>query len=155
MDVHIEFRNHTWHQESVLEALQNAGVGICNTEIPPLPQAFPLKAYATSNKGYVRYSGLNLKAWEAVAAGNFHGSPAERQRASQFRYDYLYSQEELKKRVRGQIRLLSKVDSMAVVFLNHVGAGAAFNALQNMRLLVESAFKIKAHGFHQGIRFRA
>jgi uncharacterized protein YecE (DUF72 family) len=137
LDVHVEFRNHTWHQESVLEALKNAGVGICNTDIPSLPQAFPLKAYATSRKGYLRYSGLNLAAWEATAEGAFHGSPAERQRANQSRYDYLYSREELKKRVRGQIQLLAKVDTMAVVFLNHVGAGAAVNALQNVHMLTE------------------
>jgi uncharacterized protein YecE (DUF72 family) len=45
IDVHIEFRHISWHAEPVLTALKNAGVGICNTEIPRLEHVFPLKAY--------------------------------------------------------------------------------------------------------------
>lgn len=138
LDVHIEFRNRTWHQESVLQSLKDAGVGICNTEIPALPHAFPLKAYATSGKGYVRYSGLNLAAWQAAEAGNGGSrgsSPSERQRAGNARYGYLYSQAELQERVRGQLLLLEKTGSVAVAFQNHVGARAALNAWQSIHLL--------------------
>ncbi len=138
LDVHIEFRNRTWHQESVLQSLKDAGVGICNTEIPALPQAFPLKAYATSGKGYVRYHGLNLAAWQAAEAGpgGRRGiSPSDRMRASQARYAYLYSQAELRERMRGLVQLLKKAGPVAVAFQNHVGAGAALNALQAIHLL--------------------
>ena len=55
VDVHIEFRHRSWHETGVLTALKNSGIGICNTEIPPVSHAFPLKAYATSDKGYIRY----------------------------------------------------------------------------------------------------
>jgi uncharacterized protein YecE (DUF72 family) len=143
LDVHIEFRNRTWHQEAVLQSLKDAGVGICNTEIPALPHAFPLKAYATTDKGYVRYSGLNLRAWTDWKAressegglGARRGSPSERLKAGSARHDYLYSRAQLEERISGQIQILRKAGSVAVAFMNHVGAGAALNAMQNIHLL--------------------
>lgn len=122
LNVHIEFRNRTWHQESVLQALKDAGVGICNTEIPAIGHAYPLKAYATSALGYVRYHGLNLPGWETL-------------KNTSARYDYNYSQLELKERVRSQIKLLQKTGTVAIVFNNHTRAQAALNAIENINLL--------------------
>ena len=51
IDVHIEFRHKSWHTKNTLQALKDAGVGICNTDLPPIPHAFPLHAYATTDKG--------------------------------------------------------------------------------------------------------
>jgi uncharacterized protein YecE (DUF72 family) len=154
LDAHVEFRNRTWHQEAVLQSLKDAGIGICNTEIPGLPYAFPLKTYATTNKAYVRYCGLNLAGWASEGASSRKGSlerdgvssrdaesardaksPTERLRARNARYDYRYSQAELEARVRGQLQMLEKAGKVAVVFKNHVGGNAALNALQNIRLL--------------------
>lgn len=139
LDVHIEFRNRTWHQESVLQSLKDAGVGICNTDIPALDCAFPLKTYATTDKAYVRYCGLNLAGWRASEGprpGGQGGSPVERLRARNARYDYRYSLAELEERVLGQILLLKKTGSVAAVFKNHLGANAALNAVQNIHLLL-------------------
>ncbi len=131
LDVHVEFRNRTWHQESVLQSLKDAGVGICNTDLPDLLHAFPLKAYATTGKAYVRYCGLNLAGW--LASGPEGGS--QRPQARNVRYDYLYSRAELEKRVRGQLLLLEKTGAVAAVFNNHVGGKAAINAVQAIHLL--------------------
>lgn len=133
-DVHVEFRNRTWHQEPVLRALQDAGIGICNTEIPKLPHAFPRRAYATSAKGYIRYCGLNASAW-SVDAGD---APRERLKAADARYDYLYSARELEERAREQLQLLRKTGSVAVVFKNHVRAQAPRNAIEAVGTLVRS-----------------
>jgi uncharacterized protein YecE (DUF72 family) len=148
LDVHIEFRNRTWHQEAVLQSLKDAGVGICNTDLPALPHAFPLKAYATTDKAYVRYCGLNPAGWappegaasdgagrDAEAAGR-GGSPVERLRARNARYDYRYSLAELEERARGQLMLLEKTGAVAAVFKNHVGAKAALNAVQDIHVLL-------------------
>ncbi|MDB5107020.1 MAG: hypothetical protein JWP91_4709 [Fibrobacteres bacterium] len=110
LDVHVEFRNRTWHQEAVLQSLKDAGVGICNTDRPDLPDAFPLKTYATTDKAYVRYGGR----------------------------DHRYSLAELEERVRGQILLLKKTGSVASVFSNHGGANAALNAVQDIHLLLRN-----------------
>jgi uncharacterized protein YecE (DUF72 family) len=140
VDVHVEFRNHTWHQESVLQALKDSGIGICNTEIPKLAHVFPLKSYVTSDKGYVRYSGLNLEAWEA-AEGSSGISPSERLQLSQERYNYLYSRKELEDRIRGQLKIIRKVSSTAIVFANHNEAKSIVNAIQNIDLLQPSQRK--------------
>ena len=134
LDVHVEFRNRTWHQEPVLQALKDAGIGICNTDLPPLPHMFPLRAYATTAKSYVRYCGRNLGAWKPHGheAG---GSPAERARSRNARYDYLYSPRELEELAQGLLAMRKKASSVAAVFENHVGAQAAYNALEQIRLL--------------------
>ncbi len=138
LDVHIEFRHRSWHQESVLQSLKDAGVGFCNTDLPDLPHAFPLKTYATTGKAYVRYCGRNLAAWRAAEElRNGGGAPVERLRALNARYDYLYSAAEMEERVAGQLLLLKKSWAVAAVFKNHVGAKAALNALQNIHLLRE------------------
>jgi uncharacterized protein YecE (DUF72 family) len=136
LDVHIEFRNRTWHQESVLQSLKDYGIGICNTEIPGLSAAFPLKTYATSKKGYTRYHGLNRNAWES-AEGGVNLSPTERQNIIQSRSDYLYSQKELEARLVGQVALKRKVDLTAIVFTNHIQAQAVLNAIQVISLLTD------------------
>ena len=137
LDVHIEFRNRTWHQEPVLQALKDAGIGICNTDLPPLPHVFPLRAYATTSKAYVRYCGRNLAVWrdEERWAG---ASPKARMAARNARYDYLYGPGELEELAQGQLRMLKKTGAVAAVFKNHVGAQAARNALDMIKILAGS-----------------
>lgn len=134
IDVHIEFRHISWHAEPVLTALKNAGVGICNTEIPRLEHVFPLKAYATTDKGYIRYSGLNREAWCPTEKP---ASPKERVAQRNARYDYEYSDEELLERVKGQLVLHTKTSLLAIVFNNHFQAKAVRNAIKNVRILDE------------------
>ena len=105
LDVHIEFRHNSWHNLYPLQALKDSGIGICNTEIPPVKYAFPLKAYATTEKGYVRYSGRNIQNW--VPKGKQKTSKA-RIEARNARYDYLYSEPEMEERGGGADRAESK-----------------------------------------------
>jgi uncharacterized protein YecE (DUF72 family) len=137
VDVHIEFRHISWHNEQVLTALKNSGVGICNTEIPPVKHAFPLKAYATTDKGYIRYSGRNLANWTVGQSGQKPLSARDRIAQRNGRYDYEYSDEELLERVKGQLVLHTKTTSMAVAYNNHFNAKAVRNAIKNMRLLLD------------------
>jgi uncharacterized protein YecE (DUF72 family) len=132
LDVHIEFRHISWHVASVLEALKNACVGICNTEIPPVKHAFPLKAYATTEAGYVRYSGRNASDWYQAGTPV---KPREKLAARNARYNYNYSEEEIKTRVAGQRTLFKKVTRVAVAYNNHYQAKAVANAITNIRLL--------------------
>ncbi len=136
VDVHIEFRHKSWHDEQVLTALKNSGIGICNTEIPPVPHAFPLKAYATTDKGYIRYSGLNLENWYP-RPGQKAITAKERIAQRNARYDYEYSDEELSQRVRGQLVLHTKTTKTGIAFNNHFRAKAIRNAIKNMKLLLD------------------
>jgi len=136
LDVHIEFRNISWHQLDILQELKDLNNGICNTEIPPIDQSiFPLKSYATSSKGYVRYSGRNIANWRQDAR-----KPKTRKEqilARNNRYDYRYSENELKARTTGQIALRQKTDCVAVAFNNHYEAAAVENAISNMKMIDE------------------
>ncbi|HEX7511507.1 MAG TPA: DUF72 domain-containing protein, partial [Chitinivibrionales bacterium] len=132
IDVHLELRHISWHDENVLQAMKNAGMGICNTEIPAIGHAFPLKAYATTDKGYIRYSGLNHGAWYPDTKPI---SAKEKLAARNARYDYEYSEEELKERMKGQLLLHKKTASVVIAFNNHFQAKAIRNAIKNIKAL--------------------
>ncbi len=134
VDIHIEFRHKSWHSEHVLRSMKDNGVGICNTEIPKVPHAFPLKAYATSDKGYIRYSGLNLDNWYPKQKAE---TAAERTVQRNSRYDYSYSDAEIKERMNGQLELMKKTGIVAVAFNNHYQIQAILNAVQNLKMLKE------------------
>lgn len=132
LDIHIEFRHRSWHSEQVLQALKDSNIGICNTEIPAVAHAFPLKAYATTPKGYVRYSGRNLADWYPKGPA---ATAKERTDQRNRRYDYLYTEEEVKERVDGQMKLAAKTGSLAVAYNNHYKISAILNAVFNLKWL--------------------
>jgi uncharacterized protein YecE (DUF72 family) len=132
IDVHIEFRHISWHDTHVLQSLKDNGIGICNVEIPPVKHAFPLKSYATTDKGYVRYSGRNLENWYPKNRGE---SPKDRLASRNARYDYLYTDAEMEERVKQQLMLTRKTVNVAVAFNNHYQTKAVQNAIQNIRML--------------------
>jgi|GEM_PF-443997 len=115
IDVHIEFRHISWEMAFVLNALKDNGIGICNTEIPETSQIFPLMAYATTDKGLMRYHGRN---------------PGPGRHS-----DYLYSEREIRQRISGQIGLSKKVSTLAIVYNNNPQAAALKNAVRNIQLL--------------------
>ncbi|MDD5674140.1 MAG: DUF72 domain-containing protein [Chitinivibrionales bacterium] len=132
IDVHIEFRHISWHNADVLQALKNSGVGICNTEIPAVEHAFPLKAYATSDKGYVRYSGRNVEAWYPKSKPT---TAKEKLAARNARYDYGYSEKELEEHTAGQLSLHKKCAAVAIAYNNHYQAKAVKNSIKNIEML--------------------
>ena len=141
IDVHIEFRHRSWHDESVLAALKNSGVGICNTEIPAIGHAFPLKAYATTEKGYIRYSGLNIDQWYPEKQPI---SAKEKLATRNARYNYEYSDEELLARAEGQLKLHKKTTCVAIAFNNHFQAKAIRNSIKNIKLLKQKLLEEEA-----------
>ena len=131
-DIHIEFRHRSWHEKDVLQALKDNGIGICNTEIPAVPHAFPLKAYTTTSKGYMRYSGKNLENWYPDKEQTTTRDQIESRNAC---YDYIYSPDEVSERVHGQIALRQKATGVAVAYNNHYNAQAVLNGIQNLKIL--------------------
>jgi uncharacterized protein YecE (DUF72 family) len=140
IDVHIEFRHRSWHDENVLTALKNSGVGICNTEIPAIGHAFPLKAYATTDKGYIRYSGLNSEHWYPDKKPI---SAKEKLATRNARYNYEYSDEELLARAEGQMKLHKKTTRVAIAFNNHFQAKAIRNSIKNIKLLKQKLLEMQ------------
>ncbi len=131
IDVHIEFRHKSWHTMGTLQALKDAGVGICNTDLPPLPHAFPLRAYATTDKGYLRYNGRNLANWYPAGVQT---TAKEKIAARNARYDYAYSPAEMADILKGQLELMAKTSAIAAAYNNHFRIKAVLNAIDNIRL---------------------
>ncbi|MGA2506114.1 MAG: DUF72 domain-containing protein [Chitinispirillaceae bacterium] len=134
LDVHIEFRHNSWHTRQTLQSLKDSGVGICNTDLPPIKHVFPLRDYATTDKGYLRYNGRNLANWYPPAK---QMTPKERFAARNARYDYLYSPAEMAELVKGQLNLSGKTSKLAIAFNNHYKIKAIINAIMNAKMLKE------------------
>lgn len=118
----IEFRNSGWLKEETYKFLANNKIGFCCVDEPQLPRLLPLIIKATSDIGYIRFHGRN-QAWYTA-------------QDSSRRYDYNYSEKELK----DFIPLLKELAGQAkktYAFFNNCHAGqAAKNAEQLARLMI-------------------
>lgn len=118
----FEFRNQTWMKEGTFEFLSKNGVGFCIVDEPKLPKLMPYLPRVTSEIGYFRFHGRNP---------NWFNVPTS------VRYDYLYSEKELKEFVP-DIKDISKKAARTFVFFNNCHAGsAAKNATQMAKLLMK------------------
>ena len=108
ISVHVEFRPLSWHAYPVLQTLSGDGIGIGNIEQPTSIDAFPLKSYATTELGYIRYC---------------RRKP--------------YPDLEIAERVHGQVQLGKKVADAAVVWSREYNDLAADNARTCVDLMRE------------------
>ncbi len=122
----VELRHVSWMEGDLLSALDGRGVGFCNVDQPVFSSSARPSTVMTGQVGYVRLHGRNKADWFRKDAGR------------DARYDYLYSQEE----IRGwadRIRLMQgKSKGGADVFIianNHYRGQAPANALELMNLL--------------------
>ena len=117
----FEFRNQTWLKEGTFQFLEKNGIGFCVVDEPKLPKLMPYFPRATSEIGYFRLHGRNPD-WFNVPTS--------------VRYNYLYSEGELKEFVP-DIKDISKKTVKTLIFFNNCHAGsAAKNAAQMAKLLM-------------------
>ncbi len=116
----VEFRNTYWPKDSTFSFLEGIGVGYCVVDEPKLPKLMPFIPRATSEVGYFRLHGRNR---------NWFNVP------SSVRYDYLYSDEELRSFVQ-PIREIEGQTAKTLIFFNNChGGSAARNALELLKML--------------------
>ncbi|MGC9319990.1 MAG: DUF72 domain-containing protein [Armatimonadota bacterium] len=118
----IEFRNREWIVDEMFEFLREAGFGYCCVDQPQFDSLIPPIAEATSNIAYVRFHGRNYEKWWE------HDEAWER-------YDYLYSEEELRDWVPKVQELTEQTDDTYLFFNNHYHAQAVQNAMQFAEML--------------------
>ncbi len=117
----FEFRNQTWLTEQIFSFLEKNKVGFCIVDEPKLPKLMTYVPKATSEIGYFRFHGRNP---------NWFNVPTS------VRYNYLYSEVELKEFVP-DVKDISKKTAKTMVFFNNCHAGsAAKNAAQMAKLLI-------------------
>jgi uncharacterized protein YecE (DUF72 family) len=120
----FEFRNQAWLKDQTVQFLEKKEVGFCIVDEPKLPQLMPYLPRATSDIGYFRFHGRNPR-WFNVPM--------------KVRYDYLYTEGELRKFIP-DIKDISQKTAKTLIFFNNCYSGsAAKNAAQMAKLLAGSS----------------
>jgi len=120
----IEFRNRAWHGEDAFVFLTDAGLGYCVVDEPKIKGLLPYFPTATTNLAYFRFHGRNP---------DWYNAPVET------RYNYLYSESEIKELLPGILEVAGKV-TKTMAFFNNCHAGqAAKNAIELARMLFGEA----------------
>ncbi len=119
----IEFRHHSWvnerNRDSTLSFLRDNNLPfVCVDEPQGFESSVPPVAEATSDIGLVRFHGRNREMWEKKGVG-----VAER-------FNYLYTEDELREWVPGIRELASKTRQLHVLFNNCHQDKAVVNARQ-------------------------
>lgn len=117
----VEFRNAEWLNNRVFDALRKRSVGYCSVDEPQLKGLPPSLDIVTSQMAYIRFHGRNEKNW--------WGSDAAA------RFDYLYSEDELKAWIARIMGMLASARNMRIYFNNHRRGQAPANALVLEKLL--------------------
>ena len=124
LPVVVEFRNSQWVSNATFQLLGELGLGYCCVDEPKLRGLMPPVAVATADPAYVRFHGRNAEHW------------FEHEQAWQ-RYDYLYSEDELREWVPKVRQLAEQTSRTYVFFNNHYQSKAAINASLFDQLLEE------------------
>jgi len=136
----VEFRHNSWMKEDVFQLLERESLGYVSVDEPDLPGLLPRVERATGPLAYVRFHGRNAKSWYAGDQGKGSGTPGAPARPARdrqlLRYDYLYSEAELKEWA-DKIRELNQKTQKTFVFFNNCHAGQAATSAKLMRRLLD------------------
>ena len=123
----VEFRNDTWLKSPITDFLKMNEIGYVNVDQPKLKGLLPPQDISTNNIGYLRLHGRNEKDW-------WDGKGSAR-------YDYEYSDEELKEWLTNISNILRKTYKTYIFFNNHPGGKAVKNAKQMIEILKAKAYR--------------
>ena len=124
----VEMRHDCWLKKNFYRYLEEHGVAYCCVDEPRLPGLLPPQSLATASIGYVRFHSRNGNHWYAGDA----------------RYDYDYSEEELREWLPRLQEIAARTTSVHVFFNNCHHAQAVENALAFQRLLGQET-RLPAH----------
>ncbi len=122
-DIVVEFRNEGWIKDETTQLLKELEIGFCCVDEPHLKGLVGPHVIRTSPIGYVRFHGRNYETWW------------DRSRKSWERYDYLYSEEELREWIPGILSLHAETERTYLIFNNHYRSKSARNAAMMMSML--------------------
>ncbi len=114
----VEVRHGSWNQEPFYEFLRGQDVAFCNVDQPVIGDSLGLTGRATARIGYLRMHGRNYATWFEKEAGR------------DARYDYLYSEAEVKEVSKHILALKQSVEETYVITNNHFRGQALVNAIE-------------------------
>jgi uncharacterized protein YecE (DUF72 family) len=109
----VEFRHRSWlvddEREDTLAFLEHHRLAVVSVDAPPTraSNVLPTFAAATHPVAYVRFHGRNAKTWNIKAEKSWH------------RFDWMYSEEELREWVEPLGRLSDGTDEVYAMFNNN------------------------------------
>lgn len=112
----IEFRHQGWASQETFDLLREQGLAFVCVDEPQLPSLMPPVAVATADFAYLRFHGRNYQMWWKSGE-------------EKLRYDYLYSEEELKEWLPKIEGLHAQSQRLFIFMNNHFGGKAVTNAL--------------------------
>jgi uncharacterized protein YecE (DUF72 family) len=130
----VEVRHTSWATPEGLAALRPA-VGWVNIDQPRLRDCIGPTEYVSGEAAYVRLHGRNAGAWFRAKPRGADLSRAESVGARDARYDYLYSEEELREWVARLNKIAEQARQVYVFTNNHYRGQAPANALELKALL--------------------
>lgn len=123
----VEFRNREWDRESVRRELRDRSIGLVGTDMPEMEGLPGFSTEVVGEIGYVRFHGKNRENW-------WDGDNVSR-------YDYRYSEGELRERVTDLLEMAAKSRRLFLAFNNHHKGQATDNAFQLVEMLAAAEKK--------------
>jgi uncharacterized protein YecE (DUF72 family) len=128
----VEVRHATWNVPEGFALLRERGAGFCNIDQPLIGKSLQPSAQATGTVGYVRLHGRRYDTWFS-----------DEETVSSFeRYNYLYSEEELRPWAARTERVAEAAREVYVITNNHYQGKGVVNALQLISMLTKSKVKV-------------
>lgn len=135
----VEFRDRSWfpeHAEETLRVLRAAGLAHVVVDAPDTPNAVPRVPVTTAPTAVLRLHGRHAEGWLRQLRGE---APAVREK-----YDYLYSEVELRELLPDVAALAGETEQVFISFNNNNRDYPVRNALMMKRLLGQPAAEDKS-----------
>ena len=129
----LEIRHASWDRPEVYDALAERGLAFCNIDQPIFSGSLEPTERVTAKIGYVRLHGRNHNDWFREDAGRDD------------RYNYLYSEGELKPWIDKIERIRQQADEVYVITNNHYRGQAVVNAFEIQHGLGKTDFELPPH----------
>jgi len=123
-DLAVEFRHQSWDVPEVTDWLRQRRLHLVSVDVPNIPNLFPRRLVQSSRLIYIRLHSRKKDAW--------YGEDKSR-------YDYLYSDQELREWIDVLVQSADQADTALMLFNNCYGTQAALNAQRVQKLLAQMA----------------
>jgi uncharacterized protein YecE (DUF72 family) len=129
----VELRHSTWDVAALYTGLEERNIAFCNIDQPLFNDSIAPSDRVTAPFGYARFHGRNEANWFREGAGR------------NARYDYLYSEDELKPWLEKLQGMRKKANDLFIVTNNHYRGQAVVNALEIQAALGRVVPRLPAH----------